>query len=57
MPSRRPYSCVACVRDVQDYRIHNGDHQVITGGSAFNIKSESLRLGNFSHEDVAALYA
>lgn len=45
------------VRDVRDYRIHNGDNQVITGGSAFNIKSKSLRLGNFSHDHVAALYA
>ncbi len=45
------------MRDVRDYRIHNGDNQVITGGSAFNIKSESLRLGNFSHGDVVGLYA
>ena len=45
------------VRDVWDYRIHDGDNQIITGGSAFNIKSKSLRLGNFSHEDVALLYA
>jgi len=38
-------------------RIHDGDNQVITGGSAFNIKSKSLRLGNFSYGDVAILYA
>ncbi|MCX6674750.1 MAG: hypothetical protein NTY37_13340, partial [Methanothrix sp.] len=27
-----------------------------TGGSAFNIKAESLRLGNFSRQEVEALY-
>jgi len=53
-----PQTVLLCgVRDVRDYRIHDGDNQIITGGSAFNIKSESLRLGNFSHEDVALLYA
>jgi len=57
-PHAFPQTVLLCgVRDVRDYRIHNGDHQVITGGSAFNIKSESLRLGNFSHEDIALLYA
>jgi len=44
------------VRDVRDYRIHDGDNRIITGGSAFNIKSKSLRLGNFSRQDVATLY-
>jgi len=57
-PHAFPQTVLLCgVRDVRDYRIHSGDHQVITGGSAFNIKSESLRLGNFSHEDIALLYA
>jgi len=57
-PQAFPQTVLLCgVRDVRDYRIHNGDNQVITGGSAFNIKSESLRLGNFSHEDIALLYA
>ncbi len=57
-PRAFPQTILLCgVRDVRDYRIHNGDNQVITGGSAFNIKSKSLRLGNFSHEDVATLYA
>ena len=61
-PDAFPQTVLLCgVRDVRDYRIHvsddRGDNQVITGGSAFNIKSESLRLGNFSHEDVATLYA
>ena len=42
---------------MRDYRTHNGDNQVITGGSAFNIKSKSLRLGNFTQAEVSALYA
>nr|VFJ55012.1 MAG: hypothetical protein BECKFM1743C_GA0114222_101495 [Candidatus Kentron sp. FM] len=61
-PGAFPQTVLLCgVRDVRDYRIHvsddRGDSQVITGGSAFNIKSESLRLGNFSLDDVAGLYA
>jgi len=28
---------------------------IITGGSAFNLKAESLRLGNFSEEEVRTL--
>ncbi|WP_089728563.1 AAA family ATPase [Candidatus Thiosymbion oneisti] len=57
-PQAFPQTVLLCgVRDVRDYRIHDGDNQVITSGSAFNIKSESLRLGNFSHGNVAALYA
>ncbi len=57
-PRSFPQTVLLCgVRDVRDYRIHNGDHQVITGGSAFNIKSESLRLENFGQEEVAGLYA
>jgi len=56
-PRAFPQTVLLCgVRDVRDYRIHDGDNQVITGGSAFNIKSESLRLGNFSYEDVVTLY-
>ena len=57
-PQAFPQTVLLCgVRDVRDYRIHDGDNQIITGGSAFNIKSESLRLENFSHEDIATLYA
>ncbi|VFM95202.1 MAG: AAA ATPase domain-containing protein [Candidatus Kentron sp. G] len=61
-PGAFPQTVLLCgVRDVRDYRIQvsddRGDNQVITGGSAFNIKSKSLRLGNFSREDVATLYA
>ncbi len=57
-PSQFPSTIVLCgVRDVRDYRIHSDrDKVVITGGSAFNIKAESLRLGNFSRLEVEALY-
>ena len=45
------------VRDVRDYRIHSSaEKAIITGGSAFNIKARSLRLGNFSYEEMIALY-
>ncbi|MGE0824017.1 MAG: AAA-like domain-containing protein [Candidatus Binatia bacterium] len=57
-PRRFPQSVVLCgVRDVRDYRIHSArEKAIITGGSAFNIKAESLRLGNFSREEVKTLY-
>ncbi len=47
-PEQFPQSVILCgVRDVRDYRMHSSrDKAVITGGSAFNIKAESLRLGN-----------
>jgi len=57
-PRAFPQTVLLCgVRDVRDYRIHDGDNWIVLGGSAFNIKSKSLRLGNFSHEDIGVLYA
>jgi len=57
-PAAFPQSAVLCgVRDVRDYRIHTDDgKEVITGGSAFNIKAESLRMGDFDEEEVGRLY-
>ena len=56
-PKGFPQSVILCgVRDVRDYRIHSGGGEIITGGSAFNIKVESLRLGDFSQSDVRRLY-
>lgn len=56
-PEAFPQSVILCgVRDVRDYRIHQGDGEVITGGSAFNIKAESLRMGNFNEDEVRALW-
>ena len=50
-------SAILCgVRDVRDYRIHTGHNEIITGGSAFNIKAESLRMGNFNQTEITALY-
>ncbi len=57
-PAAFPHSIILCgLRDVRDYRIHSAaTKEVITGGSAFNIKSESLRLGDFTPEEVERLY-
>jgi len=56
-PQAFPNSIILCgVRDVRDYRIHTSGKDIVTGGSAFNIKSKSLRLGNFTPEEVHKLY-
>jgi len=56
-PRAFPHSIILCgVRDVRDYRIHSAaEKSVITGGSAFNIKAESLRLGDFTREETRVL--
>ena len=55
-PTEFPQSIILCgVRDIKDYRIHRSDGEIITGGSCFNIKSESLTLGDFSGEEVCLL--
>lgn len=57
-PDFFPSTVVLCgVRDVRDYRFTRTDGEVVFGGSAFNVKAESLRLGDFSKEEIAALYA
>ena len=58
-PEGFPQSVVLCgVRDVRDYRIHStAANALIAGGSAFNIKAQSLRLGDFSQDEVQALLA
>ena len=56
-PKSFPTSIVLCgVRDVRDYRIVLSNQDIVTGGSAFNIKAESLRLGNFTPDEVHELY-
>ena len=56
-PKDFPASVILCgVRDIKDYRIQVPGNEIITGGSCFNIKTESLRLGNFSKNDVINLY-
>ena len=58
-PHHFPQSVILCgVRDVRDYQIYSsreGSH--IQGGSAFNIKAESLRLSDFSEGEVHDLLA
>ena len=56
-PDLFPQSIVLCgVRDVRDYRIHSSrEKAIITGGSAFNIKARSLRMGDFNQQDVETL--
>ena len=56
-PPSFPVSVVLCgVRDVRDYRMEGPGGEVITGGSAFNVKAKSLRLGNFTTEESRALW-
>ncbi|MCX6359652.1 MAG: ATP-binding protein, partial [Armatimonadetes bacterium] len=55
-PAAFPQSVILCgVRDVRDYRIHSSDGEIITGGSAFNIKAESLVLGDLTEAEVGEL--
>ena len=56
-PEGFPQSVILCgVRDVRDYRIQStAENAIIAGGSAFNIRAESLRLGDFSQDEVFAL--
>lgn len=56
-PEAFPQSIILCgVRDVRDYRIVLSNQDIITGGSAFNIKAESLRMGNFTKEEIRVLF-
>ena len=58
-PERFPHCVILCgVVDVRDYRIRSSaENALVLGGSAFNIKSESLRLGDFTETEVRALLA
>ncbi|MEO1635941.1 MAG: ATP-binding protein [Cyanobacteria bacterium J06631_9] len=44
------------VRDVRDYKVASGGSRRLNTASPFNIKIESLTIGNFSQADVAELY-
>jgi hypothetical protein len=41
---------------VRDYRLHTPGQEVIAGGSPFNIKAESLRLGDLTRDECVALW-
>ena len=58
-PESFPQSVVLCgVRDVRDYRIHSSsENAAVAGGSAFNVRSESMRIGDFTETEVRALLA
>ena len=58
-PASFPHSVILCgVRDVRDYRVHStAQNALVLGGSAFNIKSKSLRLGDFTAAETRALPA
>ncbi|ETW98272.1 AAA-like domain-containing protein [Candidatus Entotheonella palauensis] len=57
-PKHFPQSIVLCgVRDVRDYRLHLSNEKApVAGGSAFNIRAESLRISDFSQADIETLY-
>jgi len=56
-PANFAQSVILCgVRDIRDYRIHSSQNEIITGGSAFNVKAASLRVGNFVREEIEALW-
>ena len=56
-PRLFPQSVILCgVRDVRDYRIESAaERAIIAGGSAFNIRAETLRLGDFARNEVESL--
>ena len=58
-PYQYPQTVILCgVRDVRDYRIQStAENAIIAGGSAFNIRTKSLRLGDFTQEEVQTLLA
>ena len=45
------------LRDVRDYKVASGGSAHLGTASPFNVKAESLTMGNFSRDDVGALYA
>ncbi|WP_437285120.1 ATP-binding protein [Sorangium sp. So ce406] len=57
-PAAFPWSLVLCgARDVRDYKAASGGGPVRMGSSSpFNIKEESLRLGDFTEAEVRDLY-
>jgi len=57
-PANFPQSlCLIGVRDVRDYRIYSDEQQtMVLGGSAFNVKAESLTLSSFTRAQIKNLY-
>ena len=56
-PTHFPWSLALIgMRDVRDYKVAAGGSERLRSSSPFNIKTESLTLRNFTHEEVATLY-
>jgi hypothetical protein len=56
-PKNFPHSIALCgLRDVRDYKVLSGGSPRLGTASPFNIKTESLRLANFTEEEVRTLY-
>jgi hypothetical protein len=56
-PTAFPHSLALIgLRDVRDYKVASGGSDRLTTASPFNIKAESLSLGDFTAEEVAELY-
>ncbi len=57
-PKAFPHSlCLIGLRDIRDYRIYSDStKRYVVGGSAFNIKEESVRIQNFTPDQVHDLY-
>ncbi|MDE2997578.1 MAG: ATP-binding protein [Gemmatimonadota bacterium] len=58
-PRQYPQTVILCgVRDVRDYRIQStAENAIVAGGSAFNIRAESVRLDDFTRDEVQMLLA
>ena len=58
-PKAFPHAlCLIGLRDIRDYRIYSdASKRYIIGGSAFNIKEKSIRLNDFTYEQIKELYA
>lgn len=58
-PDAAPWSVALCgLRDVRDYKAASGgDPGRLGSASPFNIKVESVRLGDFTRDEMLALYA
>ncbi len=55
-PHQYPQTVILC--GVRDYRIQStAENAIIAGGSVFNIRAESLRLGDFTVDEMQMLLA
>ena len=57
-PRAFPHSlCIIGLRDIRDYRIYSDEKKkYMVGGSAFNIKDKSIRIKDFTPEQICDLY-